>query len=195
MRLILASQSPRRRDFLTRAGYAFDVMPADIDETRAPNESAAALVRRLAIEKGQVVFNRLADQSSSAVLSADTTVWLSPDRVLEKPADDAHAIAMLTELSGRRHFVSTGWALVSASRTHAAVSTSVVEFRSLSETEIRAYVATGEPADKAGAYGIQGGAAAFVTRINGSWAAIAGLPIADIVPVLHAFGVTPASSY
>ncbi len=191
MRLILASQSPRRRDFLTRAGYRFDVIPADIDESRAPGESAAELVRRLAIQKGRAVLNSLAAADHTAVLSADTTVWIHPQRVLEKPRDPDHAVSMLSELSGRRHFVSTGWSLMTPAHCHAEVNTSVVEFRPLSEDEIRAYVATGEPADKAGAYGIQGGAAAFVTRIHGSWASIAGLPIADIVPALDTLGILP----
>jgi septum formation protein len=194
MRLILASQSPRRRDFLQRAGFQFDVLPADVDETPLHGESAASLVRRLALTKGRAILAALTDDQTAVVLSADTTVWLSPTSVLEKPRDNEDAVRMLSALSGRAHYVSTGWAIMNEEHEHARVHTALVEFRPLSKSEIRAYVATGEPADKAGAYGIQGGAASFVTRIHGSWASIAGLPIADIVPALHEFGIHPTSA-
>jgi septum formation protein len=193
--LVLASASPRRRELLTQAGYAFEVHPAHIPEDTYPGEDPIAYVTRLALEKAQAVFAELtktgaSDKRASAppqvVLGADTTVTLD-DHILGKPEDAADAARMLRLLSGRTHRVITGVALVSAARTQAAAEVTVVTFLPLSDKDIAAYIATGEPMDKAGAYAIQGYAARWIPRIEGCYFNVVGLPIALVSTLIESF--------
>lgn len=188
--MILASASPRRRELLERAGFSLTIEPADINETREEGESPVELVKRLATQKAQAALaahRRL--EAGEELLAADTIVWLDDD-VLGKPADEADAARMLRELSGRTHFVSTGVCLM-LGRTDAKplvrsfVDTTAVTFREVSEEEILSYVATGEPMDKAGAYGIQGGAGAFVSSLEGDYSTVVGLPVDRVVRELE----------
>ena len=172
-RLVLASRSPRRAELLTRAGYRFEVAPADIDERRRDGEAPRELVRRLAREKAAAVAPRHPD---AVVLGADTLVVVD-GAVLGKPDGAAGAAAMLRRLSGRGHEVLTGVALHAADRCRAGVQSTRVVFRTLSPDDVARYVATGESADKAGAYSIQGRASRFVSRIEGSYTNVVGLPI------------------
>jgi septum formation protein len=191
--LILASASPRRRELLTQAGFAFQVCPADIAEDRQPDEEPVAYVTRLAREKAQAVFLRqtaiaehagsVAADSDLVVLGADTTVVLD-DRILGKPEDAADAVRMLRLLSGCSHRVITGIAVVTAQSTQIASEETAVRFLPLSDAEIEAYVATGEPMDKAGAYGIQGRAARWIPRIEGCYFNVVGLPLALVSSLL-----------
>ena len=193
--LVLASASPRRRELLTQAGYVFEVHPAHIPEDPYPDEDPIAYVTRLAREKAEAVFAELtktgaSDKRASAppqvVLGADTTVTLD-DHILGKPEDAADAARMLRLLSGRTHRVITGVALVTATRTQAAAEVTAVTFLALSDKEIAAYIATGEPMDKAGAYAIQGYAARWIPRIEGCYFNVVGLPIAVVSTLLESF--------
>lgn len=175
--LLLASASPRRAELLRAAGIRFEVVPADVDERQHDGEDAESYVRRLAAAKASWV---AASHPGRAVLGADTTVVVDGE-VLGKPGDAAEAEAMLERLSGRSHRVLTGVCLIGPDgRAETAVDSTTVEFRPLTNAEIAAYVASGEPMDKAGAYAIQGGAAAFVTRIDGDYDTVVGLPVALI---------------
>jgi septum formation protein len=172
--LVLASASPRRAELLRAAGIPFDVAVADVDETQHPGEAADAYVRRLAAAKAS---RAAATHPGRQVLGADTTVVLDGE-VLGKPHDAAEAASMLRRLSGRSHRVLTGVCLIGpGARQETAVASTAVEFRPLTDDEIERYVASGEPMDKAGAYAIQGGAAAFVTRIDGDYDNVVGLPV------------------
>lgn len=171
LELVLASASPRRRELLEAAGWRVRVRPAGIDETPLPSESASAYVLRLARAKAAAV------SSLGVILGADTTVELDGD-LLGKPRDDAEARAMLVRLSGRAHRVHTGVCLRQAGREAAAVETTVVVFAPLTAADVDAYVASGEPRGKAGAYAIQGRAACFIPRIEGSYSNVVGLPLA-----------------
>jgi len=179
--LILASGSPRRRELLAAAGIAFDVVPADLAETRAPGESAHDYVRRLAIEKAAHAASR---HPGRLVLGADTAVVVDDD-VLGKPVDAADASRMLRQLSGRAHDVLTGVALASGRKVEADVGRTVVWVDPLSDADIAAYIATGEPMDKAGAYGIQGWASRFIPRIDGSYGTVVGLPMTIVMALLR----------
>ena len=170
----LASTSPRRQELLTRAGYAFDVVPADIDEQRWPREAPRDYVQRLATSKAEAV---AAENPDRLVLGADTVVVVDGD-VLGKPADDAEASEMLRRLSGRVHEVLTGVAVVTNTSRWVAVESTLVTLVGLDPLTIDWYVATGEPLDKAGAYGVQGIASRFVERIEGSYTNVVGLPVA-----------------
>jgi septum formation protein len=184
MKLILASASPRRRELLIQAGFTFTVEAADINEDPLPNELPSAYVQRLAVEKAQAICARhLADGEISTVLGADTCVVLD-GCILGKPSTSAHAEHMLSMLSGRTHAVMTGIAAVDPSRTISDVEITHVTFDLISESEIARYVGTGEPLDKAGAYGIQGYAARWVPRIEGDYFNVVGLPIARVVRLL-----------
>jgi septum formation protein len=192
--LILASASPRRRELLTQAGFSFEVHPADIPEEPLENEDPADYVTRLAREKAEAVFRELTagnegmDGESLVVLGADTTVTL--DRhILGKPEDQADAARMLRLLSGRTHRVITGVALVTAERAEVAAEVTSVRFLEMSDTEIAAYVATGEPMDKAGAYAIQGRAARWIPRIEGCYFNVVGLPLALVSKLLKSCGL------
>jgi len=187
MRLVLASASPRRRALLSDAGFVFDVAVAKADEHRQPDESPAQYVERIALEKARLI---AAAYPGAVVLGADTEVVLD-DVVFGKPVDRADAARMLKLLSGRAHEVLTAFAIVGCGRESAAVVGAQVWFRPLSDPEILGYVATAEPFDKAGAYAIQGRAAAFVERVEGAEATVIGLPVVEVVEALRRFGLTP----
>jgi septum formation protein len=189
--LILASASPRRRELLTQAGFSFEIHPAHIPEDPLPNEDPIAYVTRLAREKAEAVFRKLNQDSASRsdhdellVLGADTTVVLD-DQILGKPADAADAARMLRLLSGRSHRVITGVALATVHGAEVAADVTGVRFVTLSEQEIDAYVATGEPMDKAGAYAIQGRASRWIPRIEGCYFNVVGLPLALVSALLE----------
>jgi septum formation protein len=180
--LILASASPRRRELLTQAGFEFQIHPARIPEDPQPNEDPIAYVTRLARQKAEAVYTQLADPTT-IVLGADTTVTLD-NQILGKPENAEDAARMLRLLSGRTHRVITGVSLVSANRTETAAEVTAVQFLTISEAEIQAYIATGEPRDKAGAYAIQGHAARWIPRIEGCYFNVVGLPIALVSTLL-----------
>ena len=171
--LILASKSPRRQQILRDAGVPFGVRSADVEEEREPDESAIDYVRRLAEEKAHAV----PMYASEIVLAADTVVVVDGE-VLEKPKSEADAARMLGLLSGRDHEVITGICLHTVMRTIIDTATTRVHFVPLTRKEIEAYVATGEPMDKAGGYAIQGLASKFIDRIEGCYFNVVGLPVA-----------------
>lgn len=183
--LVLASRSPRRAELLRTLGLRFRVCPTDTDETPRDGEDAWSLVARLAADKARA---GAADAASLPVLGADTVVVLD-DRVLGKPRDRDHALAMLDALSGREHRVLSGVALLAKGDVQVAVSETRVAFREIPPEEAGAYWASGEPADKAGAYGIQGIGGIFVSRIEGSYTGVVGLPVAETEALLRAVGV------
>jgi len=188
--LVLASASPRRRELLTQAGYRFEVHPAHIPEDPLPDENPIAYVTRLAREKAEAVFRDLKDTSPKpeknlVVLGADTTVALD-NTILGKPEDAADAARMLRLLSGRTHRVITGVAVATEKGTEVAAEATAVRFLTLSDAEIAAYVAGGEPMDKAGAYAIQGHAARWIPRIEGCYFNVMGLPLALVSSLLDA---------
>ena len=180
-KIILASRSPRRAELLSAAGFEFDVHTVEVDETPRPGEPAAAYVERLAIEKAQAVF---ALRPSEVVLGADTTVVLD-GRILGKPEDRADAIAMLRALNGRAHDVLTGVAVVSAAGVRSGVEQTRVWFSAVTDVDISRYVDSGQPMDKAGAYGIQGLASRFIPRIEGSYTNVVGLPVTLVSSILR----------
>jgi len=183
--LILASASPRRRELLTQAGFNFRVHPAHIPEDLLAGEDPIAYVTRLAREKARAVYDQLAAaEPRIAVLGADTIVTLD-NHILGKPEDASDAARMLRLLSGRTHRVITGVSLVSAVGVQTAAEVTAVQFLTLSDAEIEAYVATGEPMDKAGAYAIQGRAARWIPRIEGCYFNVVGLPIALVATLLE----------
>ena len=178
--LTLASGSPRRRQLLEMLGIPLRVVAPDVPEVRRQAETALDYVERLAREKALAVPGRL-------VLGADTTVIVR-DEVLEKPVDEADALRMLLKLQGRTHQVVTSVALAHDERIHQATDVTNVRFRRMSEDFLRAYVATGEPMDKAGAYGIQGYGAALVERIEGDFFSVMGLPLRLVLRLLEEAG-------
>ncbi len=180
--LVLGSASPRRAALLRELGVAFEVCASDVPEVPQPGEDPAAFARRAAIDKGLAVARA---RRGAWVLAADTVVTID-SAILGKPADEAEARAMLRRLSGREHAVLTAIALIAPDGTCAAaeVVRSAVTFRDLTAAEIDAYVATGEPADKAGAYAIQGGAAGFVRAVRGSLSNVIGLPVDEVRALL-----------
>jgi septum formation protein len=190
VKIILASSSPRRAEILRNAGIDFETRPAEIDESPLPGEAAHAMVARLAEAKACAIASQLgADASESIVVGADTTVEVHGE-ILGKPIDSAEARGMLAKLSGCTHRVLTGIFLLrlpdNTSRT--AVETSAVTFAPLGEQEIAAYVATGEPLGKAGAYGIQGRAGRYIPKIEGCYFNIVGLPLASLYGLLLELG-------
>jgi len=182
MTLILASSSPRRRDLLTQAGLRFDVLPADIDETRHPNESPTAYVQRLALEKAQAIHAR---HPNATILGADTTVVLGEVEILSKPTDLADAERMLRQLSNRSHQVHTGIAVVTPTTQRTHIETTSVFFAPIPAADLAHYLSTGDGLDKAGAYGIQGYAARWIPRIEGDFFNVVGLPIAAVLSLLR----------
>lgn len=184
--LLLASGSPRRLELLASLGLDCEVAPVDIDEAPRPGEPPAECARRLAAEKAAAAAAR--QPPGRLVLAADTVVALG-EEILGKPADAADAARMLRRLSGRRHKVHTAVAAGRGDASAVRLSSSEVTFRPLADREIAAYVATGEPLDKAGGYGIQGLAAVFVTRLNGSYSGVVGLPLYETAELLRSFGV------
>jgi septum formation protein len=178
--LTLASASPRRRQLLEMLGIPVRVVPSNILEVRRPAETPVDYVERLAREKALSVSGRL-------VLGADTTVVIR-DEVLEKPIDAADALRMLKKLHGRTHQVVTSVALVAEETIHQATDVTNVVFRRLGDAFLEAYVATGEPMDKAGAYGIQGYGAALVERIEGDFFSVMGLPVRLVLNLMRDAG-------
>jgi len=180
MRLVLASASPRRAELLTAAGFTFDILVADVDEATRPGESPHDYVRRLAAEKAAATLGRLNREDGQAVvLGADTTVVVGGE-ILGKPRDSADAERMLRLLSGRHHTVLTGVAALTVDTSSEAVVETRVFVHSLSDQQVAWYVASGEGLDKAGAYAIQGLASRFITRIEGSYSNVVGLPVATV---------------
>ncbi|MEW9900398.1 Maf family protein [Chitinivorax sp. PXF-14] len=187
--IYLASASPRRRELLAQLGVPLEVIRTDIDETPLPGELPRDYTERLAREKaeaGWAMLNRF-NLPHRPLLAADTTVVLG-DEIIGKPADRADAAVILRKLSGSEHQVITSVALRDDSRCELRTSVSTVRFKKLSEAEIDAYIATGEPMDKAGAYGIQGFAAIFIEEMRGSFTGIVGLPLHETASLLAAFG-------
>jgi septum formation protein len=186
--LVLASASPRRRELLTQAGIRFTVHPASIPEEPRAGESPIAYATRLAREKAEAVFHQKSAQEkedSLLVLGADTTVVAPDGEILGKPLDAADAARMLRKLSGVTHQVITGVALISPTGIESAAEVTYVSVLTLSEKEIAAYIATGEPMGKAGAYAIQGYAARFIPRIHGCYFNVVGLPLALVTSMLE----------
>ena len=188
--LVLGSSSPRRRELLARAGVPFEVSAAGIDERAQPGEAPEALALRLACEKALAVARRLAPHAPRLVLGADTIVVLEGD-VLGKPTDARDAERLLGRLVGRAHRVLTGVAVVASDRLAPAscVVESRVVMRPASHDEIRRYVASGEPLDKAGAYAAQGEGRRFIERIDGSESNVIGLPLEETLALLRDAGL------
>jgi septum formation protein len=187
--LILASASPRRRELLARAGVAFEVRPAEIDETALAGEAPEALAERLAREKALAVARRVGPRPPRLVLGSDTIVVLDGE-VLGKPRDPAHAEALLARLLGRTHRVISGVALARSESLALASLTvaSRVTLRPAGADEIRRYVASGEPLDKAGAYALQGEGRRFVAAVEGSETNVIGLPVEETLRLLREAG-------
>jgi len=181
--VILASASPRRRELLRLVGIEHVVMPADIDETYTTGETPAAHAERLAREKAGAL-----NRAEAVVIGSDTIVVVDGD-VLGKPRDRDHAAEMLRRLSGRSHLVMTGVAVAWRGRLSSGVEEVGVTFRSLGEDEIQRYIDTGEPMDKAGAYGIQGFGATIVDRVDGDYFAVMGLPLNRLVRLCRSLGL------
>ncbi|HEU4990472.1 MAG TPA: Maf family protein [Gemmatimonadaceae bacterium] len=192
-RVVLASASPRRRDLLTLIGIPHEVRPANVDESVLPGESPAAYVERLARDKATALGDH-----DAVCIGSDTTVVVDGE-ILAKPESQADAARMLRQLSGRAHMVLTGVAVAWREREESAVEEVGVTFRGLSDDDIARYIATGEPMDKAGAYGIQGFGATIVTRVDGDYFAVMGLPVNRMVRLFerlglrYAFGALEAS--
>ena len=198
--IYLASNSPRRRELLRQIGVRFEVLlfragartDDDVDETPLPGEEPQAYVQRVALLKaeGGEARIRLRILPRRPVLSADTTLVVD-DQIVGKPRDAEDAVRILKRLSGREHQVLTAVAITDGETTEQAVSVSRVRFGALNDAAIRRYVATGEPLDKAGAYGIQGRAGMFVEHMEGSYSGIMGLPLYETAQLLSRFGLAP----
>ena len=188
--LYLASKSPRRHELLRRLGLPFDVLDVDIPEHREPGEAAEDYVRRVAREKAGAGLLSVLGSPSAMVLGSDTEVVLDHE-VFGKPHDAADAAAMLRRLSGRSHRVMSAVSIVSPGREVQALSVSQVTFAELTDAQIAAYVATGEPMGKAGGYAIQGGAEIFTTRLSGSYSGVMGLPLYETACLLREMGLEP----
>jgi septum formation protein len=184
-RVVLASGSPRRRQLLELIGIEHEIQPANIDESVRPRETPARYAERLAREKASVVASRDPDRIT---IAADTTVVVNK-KVLGKPENEEDARRMLSMLSGREHTVITAIAVARGRKLRSAVEEVRVRFRRLREDEIDAYIATGEPMDKAGAYGIQGYGATIVECIEGDYFSVMGLPLARLIDLLRDLGV------
>ena len=184
MNLILASQSPRRRELLGLITKEFTVRAADIDETMDPNLPAADEVARVSRAKAVAI----AREPDDVVIAADTIV-VCGGAVLGKPKSEEDAFQMLSMLSGRDHQVMTGMTVLRGDEVRTSTVVTDIHFRKLSDAEIRAYIATGEPMDKAGAYGIQGGAALFATHLNGDYYNVMGLPVCSLAMTLREMGI------
>lgn len=182
---MLASASPRRRELLELIGIVYTAVPADIDESMIGEERGGALAERLAREKAAVVAQRYPD---AFVIAADTVVDLD-GRLMAKPGTEAEAFEMLSALGGKTHTVFTGMACAFNGEIKSAVDVVSVTFRNLSDTELHEYVATGEPMDKAGAYGIQGYGATIVQHIDGDYFAVMGLSLVRLVDIMNQLGV------
>ena len=191
--IYLASASPRRRELLRQLGVPFEIISQNVTETRVAGESPEQYVERLALEKAQAGRRSLGENHTAIVLGADTAVVIGDD-VLGKPGDKAHAIDMLQRLSGRRHRVLSAVAVVGCDnlgqdRHLVSLNQSYVDFRSITRSECVAYWDTGEPLDKAGAYAIQGKAALFIKRLEGSYSGVMGLPLFETGELLSQLGI------
>lgn len=184
--IILASKSPRRQELLRLLGVDYKIITEDIDETMDPSLPPEAEVRRVSACKAQAVAPLASAQD--IIISADTIVVLD-DRVMGKPKSAQEAVEMLEALSGRTHRVMTGLTVRQGERSECVAVITEITFRPLSAREIRAYVASGEPMDKAGAYGIQGGASVFVSHLSGDYFNVMGLPVCTLTQLLRSFGV------
>ncbi len=189
-RIVLASASPRRAELLRAAGFEFEVRPAHVDESVHRDEMPEQYVRRVAEAKARVAIVHAGD---SVVLAADTSVVVD-DHILGKPADGADASRMLRLLSARRHQVLTAVTLARGRRMLTQTAVTQVEFALLSDQEIAWYIGSGEPFDKAGAYAVQGLAARFVVRIDGSYSNVVGLPVALVYAMLGELGIATISN-
>jgi septum formation protein len=190
--LYLASASPRRQELLRQVGLDFNALPSNIIEERQAGESPVDYVQRVAADKARHVARRVAECGLPAhpVLGADTEVVVEDD-ILGKPRDRAHAAGMLRRLSARTHTVLTAIRLVTAVGEHGALCESRVTFAALPDAAIARYLETGEADDKAGAYAIQGRAAGFITRLEGSYSGVMGLPLYELIETLKRAGVEP----
>jgi septum formation protein len=190
MKFILASSSPRRAEILRHAGIAFDVFPANVDESRLPRESASHYVRRLALAKARRAAEAAARKGRHAIIVGADTVVVARGKILGKPQDFPSARRMLRLLSGRTHTVLTGLAVlrIPGGAEKIAIEKTRVRFAKLSKKEIDWYLMTGEPYHKAGAYAIQGIAGRYVTRIEGCYFNVVGLPLARLWSLLREFG-------
>lgn len=187
--IYLASQSPRRRELLLQIGVSFEVVGIDVPEQRVSNESPLDYVKRLAQTKAMAGLNVADDKP---VLGADTIVVLGQDDeslILEKPRNKSHGMDMLMSLSGKQHRVITAVAMCDKGRLEVRVNQTLVEFRKISEQEASTYWHTGEPADKAGAYGIQGLGGVFVRKLEGSYSSVVGLPLFETTELLAMFNI------
>ncbi len=186
--IILASNSPRRRELLAQIGLAFTVAPSHVDESVLPGEAPVSYAERVAQDKARAA----AKQAGKGIVIAADTIVVVGGAILGKPADAADARRMLTELSGREHEVVTGLAVMDAASEQCVTRISITKvwFRDLTEREIASYVATGEPLDKAGAYGIQGRGALLVERIEGCYSNVVGLPLSLLGEMLREFGIS-----
>ena len=180
MQLILASGSPRRKELLSLFRIPFTVVPADVDETMDPAKAPCEEVARLSAKKARAVKR----EPDDVVIAADTIV-VCEGKVLGKPKSEENAYAMLSLLSGRDHQVMTGCTVLRGEKCETFTEVTDLHFRTLSEREIRAYIASGEPMDKAGAYGIQGGAALFCRRMEGDYYNVMGLPVCRLWQTLQ----------
>ena len=184
LRLILASQSPRRADILGQLGLEPEVLPADVDESLLQQERPAEYVERLARAKAGLI----AEREREALVVGGDTIVVHKDAILGKPKDEAAAIDMLSDLSGSRHEVLSGIAVAGPHGIISTVSTATVRMRTYDRNTSAAYVATGEPMDKAGGYGIQGLGASLVESVDGDYYAVIGFPVASFVDLLEAIG-------
>ena len=187
--IYLASTSPRRRELLAQLGIGFVPLNVTVDETPLPDEDPAAYVNRLALAKARAGWRTPTRRHHWPVLGADTTVVVD-GALLGKPRDQAEGLAMLARLSGRRHQVLSAVALVQGAREAVRQQVSTVHFRTLDAAECQAYWATGEPADKAGGYAIQGRAAAFIADLQGSYSGVMGLPLFETAELLRRFAIS-----
>lgn len=186
-KLILASASPRRREILDTAGYSYEVIPSNADEFK-DGYAPAELVRLNALAKAREVCSRV--DANCVVIGADTVVCLGDD-ILGKPKDEKEAFDMLKSLSGKAHYVVTGFAVVGKTGEKSGACFTEVKFKNLTDEEINAYISTQEPMDKAGSYGVQERACLFVESFKGDYFNIIGLPITQIYPILKEYGIVP----
>jgi len=194
MTIVLASASPRRQELLTNAGIEFVVRPANIPEVRLPDESPKVFAERMAQEKARAIRNNVEtayprNQNSLAILGADTVVVIG-NEVLGKPANSDDAARMLRLLSGHEHSVITGVCLSGENFEDVRSEITIVHFGELSESDIKSYIKTGEPMDKAGAYAIQGMASRWISKIEGDYNNVVGLPVDLVLQMLREHGVS-----
>lgn len=186
--IYLASNSPRRRELLDQIGVSYQVLPVAVDETAQPGEAAVELAQRLALAKARAGHANLPSGDNTPVLGADTVV-VCDDQILGKPHERATGLAMLAALSGRRHEVLSAVALVAGQRERVLLNRSQVRFRVITPEQAAAYWDSGEPADKAGGYAIQGLAAVFVAELAGSYSGVMGLPLFETAQLLNEFAI------